>query len=184
MPYQVEADVESYGWLMSDNDELLADVTEHDWLKPFPVVAESMSATWEPGDSAAKPNIFYHSLFRDFAVDDKAFRVLEAAVSGQLWSYAALRCDGSELRAVQAVDVLDVVDIGASIPSEFAWSDFSFPHIPESSEPFTRDKLFRVPNRGASLSIFIGNSVKRACEAAGLTGWLYHETTVREDDWE
>lgn len=130
-----------------------------------------------------KPNIFRHNLFRDAVVDARALDVLDAATSGRIRSYATVVLDGVELHAIQAIDVLDVVDIELSLPSDYSWSDFSFPHIPESSEFLTRDKVFRVPNRGASFSVFIGSSVKRACEDAGLVGWIYHEATVLEDGW-
>lgn len=49
MAFQVEADVEVYGWLSSDDEGLLSKVVEHDWLKPFPVMDQSVVAVWEPG---------------------------------------------------------------------------------------------------------------------------------------
>jgi hypothetical protein len=184
MPYKVEADVEPYGWLISDDDSLLARAVEHRWAAPFPDIPEPIPVTWEPGELLIKPNIFRHNLLRDFAVDDKALQVITAAVGTGIRVYAKLLLGDSELSVIQATEVLDVVDVGNSIPSEYSWSDFSFPHIPEDYDLLTDKKFFRVPNRGADLSVFLGDAVKRACDQAGLTGWLYYETRVMPDEWE
>ena len=48
----------------------------------------------------------------------------------------------------------------------------------------TDRQYFRVPNRGWDLSVFMGNSVKHACDQAGLTGLLYCEAVVPPDEWE
>jgi hypothetical protein len=184
MSYQVEADVEPYGWLISDDDSLLPKSINHRWEEPFLLITEPLLATWEPGELLVKPNIFRHDILRDFAVDDKALRVITVAMGKEPWTYAKVLLDDVELSVIQATEVLDVADVENSIPSNSAYSDFSFPHIPEIHDAFTSAKIFRLPNRGFSLSVFVGDAVKRACDEAGLTGWLYYEARVAPDPWE
>ncbi|TVZ01823.1 hypothetical protein EAS64_30730 [Trebonia kvetii] len=180
----MEADVEAYGFLASDDDELLARVMERRWAEAFPVITEPLQVTWEPGESLVKPNIFRHNLLRDLAVDGVALRALDAAVDGGLKPYARLLVDGTEFSVVQATKVLDVVDVGSSIPPDYSWQEFAFPHMPPLHDPMTDRQFFRVPNRGWDLSVFMGNSVKHACDQAGLTGLLYCEAVVPPDEWE
>ena len=185
MPYIVEADLESYGWLASDDESMLPQTVNHLWEVPFPVIPEPLPVTWKPGELLVKPNIFRHGSLRDFAVDEEALQVITATVDGEITVYAKLLLEGVELSVIQATQVLDVVDVENSIPSEYSFSDFSFPHIPEDRDSVTDKKFFRVPNHGAvSLAVFLGNAVKRACDEAGLTGWLYYEARVIPDEWE
>jgi hypothetical protein len=184
MPFNVETDVETYGLLASDDDELLARVMAHRWTEAFPLITQPLQVTWEPEQSLVKPNVFYHNFLRDFAVDGMAFRALDAAIDGGLKPYARLLVDGTEFSVVQATKVLDVVDVGSSIPADYSWQEFAWPHMPPAHDPVTDRQFFRVPNRGWDLPVFMGNSVKQACDAAGLTGLLYYEADVPPDEWE
>ena len=67
---------------------------EHRWTEAFPVIAEPLQVTWEPGESLVKPNIFRHNLLRDLAVDGVALRALDAAVDWGLKPYVGLLVDG------------------------------------------------------------------------------------------
>jgi len=131
-----------------------------------------------------KPNIIRHNLLRDFAVDELALGTLASAVESTITVYARLVVDGVTFFVIQATTVLDVVNVQQSVRSEYAWQEFAFPHIPESCDSVTDRKFFRVPNKGAGLSTFVGNRIKQAYDEAGLTGWLFNEARVPVDPWE
>jgi hypothetical protein len=182
VPYLVEPDVNDYGFLSGGDELLPVEATVHEWHEPYPVIERPLGVSWVPGKVAAKPRIFHHTLLRDLAVDERALGVFASMVEDELRIYAKLVLGSGELSVVQATEVLDVVDVERSTPSEYSWADVSFPHIPEKYNSVTNNKIFRVPNRGLGLSFFVGNAVKQAYDDAGLTGWLFYEATVVPDD--
>lgn len=184
MPYLIEPDVNAYGFLYGGDEFLPTDAATYGWDKPYPVIKRALAVSWTPGDLSAQPKIFHHNLLRDFVVDERVLGVFTSAVDGDFWVYAKLVLGNKELSVVQATETLDVVDVEKSIPSKHPWADISFPHIPESCNSVTDNKIFRVPNRGLGLSFFIGNAVKQAYDEADLTGWLFHEARVTPDSWE
>jgi len=110
--------------------------------------------------------------------------VLARVIDDGFQVYGKMMLDGNELSVVQATETLDVVDESLSLMSEFRRDDIAFPHILEENDTATMNKIFRVPNRGLSLSVFVGDGVKQAYDEAGLTGWLFHSTRVLPDEWE
>jgi hypothetical protein len=184
MPYMVEIDVDSYGFLVGGDNHLTESPVFHRWLEPYPNIPDLLSVSWEPGILSVKPNIFSHNLLRDFIVDAAALRALDSVAGNGFHVYGKAMLDGNVLSVVQVVETLDVVDESLSLSSEFRSEELSFPHIPEKNDAATMNKIFRVPNRGLSLSVFIGDGVKRAYDEAGLTGWVLHETRVQPDEYE
>jgi hypothetical protein len=184
VPYLIEPEVNAYGFLCGGDEFLSVDVTTYGWDEPYPIIKRPLAVSWTPGELSTEPRIFHHNLLRDFVVDDGALGVLTSAVDGGFRIYAKLVLESVELSVVQVTETLDVVDIEKSIPSEYSWAEFSFPHISESRYSVTDNKIFRVPNRGFGLWFFVGNAVKQAYDDAGLTGWLFHEARVVPDSWE
>ncbi len=184
MPYMLELDVDSYGFLVGGDDRLQVNPAFHSWLLPYPHIPDRLAVSWEPGTLAVRPNIYAHNLLRDFVADSAAFDVLARVIDDGFLVYGKMMLDGNELSVVQATETLDVVDESLSLMSEFRRDDIAFPHIPEENDTATMNKIFRVPNRGLSLSVFVGDGVKQAYDEAGLTGWLFHSTRVLPDEWE
>lgn len=183
MPYMLEADVNSFGFLVGGDHHLKVAPAFHRWSDPYPAISEPLQVSWEPGALSTKPNIYVHNLLRDFVVDAAAFRALTRVADDDIRVYGKMILGGEELSVIQAIKILDVVDKEASIPSEYQNMEISFPHIPESSDAATRTRFFRVANRCLSLSVFVGDDVKEAYEEAGLKGWLFHEARVQPDDF-
>src|SRR5215469_9241860 len=178
MPYMLELDVDSYGFLVGGDDRLQVNPALHSWLRPYPRIPDPLAVSWEPGTLAVRPNIYKHNLLRDFVVDSAAFDLLARVINDGFQVYGKMMLDGNELSVVQATETLDVVDEGLSLRSEFLRDDIAFPHIPKENNTATMNKIFRVPNRGLPLSVFVGDGVKQAYDKAGLTGWLFHRTEV------
>jgi hypothetical protein len=182
MPYMVENDVDAYGFLFDASEFRPGDAVGGSRLQPYPVMLDALSVSWEPGHLSVKPNIIRHNRLPDFAVDGSALRVLEDAVDGEIRVYATLLSDREVFSVVQVTEILDVVDAEYSIPSRYSWQEFSFPHIPERFYSDTENKIFKIPNRGFSSSVFIGDNIKKAYKDANLTGWLFHEAKVLQEE--
>lgn len=184
MAYMVGADVNSFGFLYGGDGNLPKPTASHSWYEPYPVIPGVLDVSWEQGEALAQPNVLLHSRLRDFVIDETALRVLRGVIGSQLHAYARLAFGGIMYSAIQAIDVLDVVDAEHSIPTERSWQDFAFPHIPEAGNIDTKNRLFRIPNRGFMATVFVGDDVKRAWEEAGLVGWFFNEARVSVDDWD
>jgi hypothetical protein len=180
MSYVLELDVGACGYLYGGDDLLAVDPVRHSWCVPYPPVGERMQFAWDPGDSGCAPNVFGHNLLRDFVCDDHAFRVLTSVAGGDLHVVGRGELNGANMTALQVTTVLDVVDEGRSIPSEYSWARISFPHIGDECDEVTAGRIFRVANRELSLLTFVGDSVKLAIEAAGIVGWRYEPARVDE----
>lgn len=183
MPYMLELDVDSYGFLVGGDDRLQVSPALHSWWHPYPHIPDRLAVSWEPGALTVRPNIYAHNLLRDFVADSVAFDVLARVIDNGFHVYGKMMLDGNELSVIQAAETLDVVDESLSLTSEFRRDEIAFPHIPEENDTATMNKIFRVPNRGLSLSVFVGEGVKQAYDEAGLTGWLFHSTRVQPDEW-
>jgi hypothetical protein len=176
----LEHDVNTYGYLYGGDELFSVDTAQHHWEEPYPVVDGHLGLTWDPGDSGRKPNIFMHNLLRDFFCDRRAYQLLVDLVGDDLRVIAHGDLDGAELTVVQATTVLAVVDEERSIPSEYSWARFSFPHIREEAGALTENRIFRVPYPELSLLVLAGDSVRTALESAGISGLRYEPAQVEQ----
>lgn len=170
-----ETDVDTYGFLSGGTSGLIKSAELHSWREPFPSVPDPILVSWEPGSLGMRSSILRHNLLRDFVVDNQALQVLLREAGGDIRVYAKMVADGTELSVLQVTSVLDVVDIDRSIPSRYTWADISFPYISKSYDSVIEGRIFKVPNPGVGMSVFVGDSIKRACESNGITGWLFNE---------
>jgi hypothetical protein len=175
MPYIVENDVDSYGFLTGADGDLAASIARHPWPEPFPAVEHQVAVSWEPGSLGIRPNILRHNLIGDFVVDDRALEFFIQKAGPDIKAFARLLLDGTTFSALQVTSVLDVVGVARSVPSEYSWADFSYPYISPAFDSVIENRIFRVPNRGFGLPVFVGNEIKRAFESEGLTGWVFNE---------
>jgi hypothetical protein len=175
MPYIVTSSIDSYGFLTGGDSDLTARIVSHSWQEPFPVVHDPIPASWEPGSLGVRPNVLRHNLLRDFVVDDPALEFFARQAVDDIRIYAKLSLDGEVLSVLQVTSMLDVVDIDKSIPSEYSWADISYPYISDTYNSVTENRIFKVPNPGVGLSVFVGSGIRRAWESEGLTGWSFDE---------
>jgi hypothetical protein len=56
-----------------------------------------------------------------------------------------------------------------------------FPHIPEAAEKLITRRIFRVPNVGMSLSVFVGDEVRQTLIDQGIQGFLFIEARVEQE---
>jgi hypothetical protein len=180
MPYMIDFELERWGILLGGDREFPEDPTFHNWFEPYPLIDASLTFRWDRGEEGKPPKVFWHNLLRDFVCDRETFRVLEDVVGQDLRVIGHGRLRKQELVAVQVVGLLDVVDEGRSIPSKYSWAKVSFPHIGHETDDLTDRRMFRVPTKGLVLSYFVGESVRRALDDAGVTGWRYEPAWVDE----
>ena len=179
MVFLLEPDVDGFGYLTGGDKAITTDTALHDWRTPYPVIAETLSFTWAPGDLGRRPEVFAHNLLRDLVLAPAALRVLREVAPDDIRIIAYGVLDGQHLVVVQATSVLDVVDLARSVPG----SDpgvVNFPCIPAEREPELARRLFRVPNKGQTLSVYAGDELKQAWEANDVRGLNYVRVVTEE----
>lgn len=170
MAYVVDFDVDGYGYVTGGEEFFPTPTTFHDWTTPYPAIAEELNLAWTPGDRRIMPDIMCHNQLRDLVCRGGASDVLAGFDSSDLHVVAHGRIAGDAVTIVQAVAVLDVVDIEQSIPSQFSWGGLDWPHIRPEMEGDVARRVFRVPNRGLTLTVLLGDQVHQALQAAGIRG--------------
>jgi hypothetical protein len=178
--YVVELAVNPYGYLYGGDEFLPVDTSQHHWDEPYPVVPERLTFAWDPGESGRKPNIFRHNWLRDFVCDPQAYRLLDEIAGEDLRVIAHGDLDGEEMTVVQAITVLDVLDEQRSLPSEYSWARFSYPHVREDGAALVDRRVFRLPYPDFSLLVLAGGAAKAAIESAGLSGMSFTPARVDE----
>lgn len=178
--YVVETAVGKFGYLSGGDKFLPVSTSQHHWEEPYPVVPERLTFVWDPGESGSKPNIFQHDLLRDLVCDRQAYRLLAELAGEDLRVIARGDLDGEEMTVVQAITVLDVLDEQRSLPSEYSWARFSYPHVRDEAVAELDRRVFRLPYPELSLLVLAGGAVKAAIESAGLTGLSFSPARVDE----
>jgi hypothetical protein len=178
--YVLEAEVGSFGYLSGGDDLLPADPVTHRWDEPYPVVRERLRFSWDPGELGRKPNFYQHNLLRDLVCDRPAYQVLAEVAGEDLRVVARGDLDGEEMVVVQATAVLDVLDEQRSLPSEYSWARFSWPHVRDDALADLDRRVFRLPYRELSLLVLAGAAVAAAIESAGLSGLSFSPARVDE----
>jgi hypothetical protein len=84
------------------------------------------------------------------------------------------------MTVVQAITVLDVLDEQRSLPGEYNWARFRWPHIREDAAALVDRRVFRLPYPEFSLLALVGGAVKTAIEGAGLSGLSFQPAWVDE----
>ncbi|MCX5093848.1 hypothetical protein OOK36_34195 [Streptomyces sp. NBC_00365] len=170
-PSLVEAEVDTFGYLYSDVEDAITGSAEPGRPEVY----------WETGASGQRPNIFRHNLLRDFVCDDTALRILRGISGADLQAVALLRLGELPLTVVRADPVLDVVDEGRSIPSEYSWARIGFPHIRQELWGEVGRRIFHLPYPELSTTVVVGAEVRDAYRSAGLTGWSLEPALVDPD---
>jgi len=178
--YVVETAVGEFGYLSGGDEFLPVSASQHHWEEPYPVVPERLTFAWDRGESRHKPNIFQHDLLRDMVCDHRAYRILAELAGDDLRVIARGDLDGEEMTVVQAIAVLDVLDEQRSLPSEYSWARFRWPHVRDETVAELDRRVFRLPYPELSLLVLVGGAVKAAIESAGLSGLSF--TPARVDD--
>jgi hypothetical protein len=178
--YVVEVDVNPYGSLDGGDEFLPASTVEHHWEEPYPVVPGRLRFAWDTGDLRRKPNFFRHNLLRDLVCDRRAYHILADVAGEDLRIIARGDLDGEEMTVVQAITVLDVLDEQRSLPSEYRWARFRWPHVRDESVAELDRRVFRLPYAELSLLVLVGGAVKAAIESAGLSGLSFTPAHVDE----
>jgi hypothetical protein len=168
--YVVDFDVDGYGYATGGEGFFPTPTAFHDWMTPYPTIPEWLELTWTPGDRHVLPDIMWHNQLRDFVCRGRARDVLAQFSGSDLHAVARGRLAGEDVTVVQAVAVLDVVDVEASIPSEFSWGGLTWPHIGPDTESVVARRVFRAPNPGLALTVLLRDEVYQALEEAGIPG--------------
>jgi hypothetical protein len=178
--YVLETDVDRYGYLHGGDELLPVSTTQHHWQEPYPVVPERLTFTWDPGESGRRPNVLHHNLLRDLVCDRPAYQVLAEVAGHDLRVIARGDLDGAEMTVVQAITVLDVLDEKRSLPGEYSWARFRWPHLREDAAALVDRRVFRLPYADFALLTLAGGAVKAAIESAGLSGLRFSPARVDE----
>jgi hypothetical protein len=182
MTYLVNLDVDNYGYLTGSDEYVSAlDVATHNWLEPYPQIDHELRFGWVPGEGNVKPDAYRHNLLRDFACSARALKVLNELASGDLRLIASGRLGDDALSVIQAVSVLDVVESDKSLYGNNSWGGMEFPHIPEAADKLITRRIFRVPDVGMSLSVFVGDEVRQTLIDQGIQGFLFIEARVEQE---
>jgi hypothetical protein len=176
----MDCEVNRYGYLHGGDEFLPVSTVEHHWAKPYPVVARRLRFAWDPGELSCRPNIFGHNLLRDLVCNRRAYQVLAAVAGGDLRVIARGDLDGEEMVVVQAIRVLDVLDEQRSLPGEYSWARFRWPHVRDETVAEVDQRIFRLPYPELALHVLAGGAVKAAIERAGLSGLSFTPARVDE----
>ena len=177
--FLLEPDVDGFGYLTGGDKAISTNTALHDWRTPYPVIAETLSFTWAPGDLGRKPEVFAHNLLRDLVLAPAALRVLREVAPGDIRVIAHGVLDAQQLVVVQATSVLDVVDLARSVRGPDP-DVVDFPRIPAEREAELARRLFRVPNKGQTLSVYAGDELKQAWEVNDVRGLNYLRVVTQE----
>lgn len=70
--------------------------------------------------------------------------------------------------------------LGITIDSRWR-GGITFPHIPPAAEKLVARRIFRVPNVGMNLSVFVGDEVRLALTEQGIQGFEFVEARVESE---
>jgi hypothetical protein len=172
MAFMAELLVDEYGYLIGGEEAFPVDVTEHDWESPYPKFRALARFEWEAGELGTEPNIFRHPEIRDWVCDDVAWSVLAKVAPLDVKLLGKGYLGEKELRIVQVVAMLDVVDIDASLVADYgSYRVIEFPAFRDDCDDEVRSRIFRIP--GSYTDIFLGEFLKLSLDEAGIVGLGY-----------
>ena len=159
--------------VLGGEDLLPIEPTEHDWLTPYPPFGTRLPLRWEKGQRRSRPNFYWYPSLWHWVCDLSAFELLRSVVPKDIHVIAQADVDGEPAWVVQVVNRLDgVVDRAASLIDRYStYEIMQWPSFYRSAAERVSDKLFGLPEM--TFDVFLGERVKAAFEAAGLTGLRY-----------
>lgn len=174
LAYLVELDVETTGSLDAPTDRFPADSAFHDLRTPYPALPPDLTVpfTGSPGESSAVPDVFWYHELWDWVCGLRLYELLKAVAPADIHTIGRGVLGAEELRIVQVVGMLDVVDMSQSITRKYpGYEILDFPSFRASRLQETKGRIFRVPQSGTMT--FMGGDVVEAVVSAGITGFRF-----------
>ena len=176
MAYLVELDINNYGCLVG-SFPFPIDVIDHDWRTLYPTTSAIAQLTWEMGELKKRPDVYWAPEARDWVCNGRAFEALTALFPTDIHVVGRARDGDHDLRVVQIVGMLDVVDMEASIVDRYlTYEILRFPAFRRPESEAISRRLFRVPQ--AMVDVFAGDAAKDAIVGADIKGLRFVST-----DW-
>ncbi|MEU6484265.1 hypothetical protein [Streptomyces sp. NPDC046887] len=170
--YLVELDVDEFGCLDGDESLFPKAASDHDWNTPYPSTGQTVPFTWESGEGAVRPDVFWYPQMLDWVCNERAYRALAGCSASDLNVISTGVLDGEPVYVVQASSVLDVVVREASVIDIYETYDaLRFPAFRRDMHEALASRVFRVP--GGITMVFVGGAVKEALDEAGVKGFRY-----------
>jgi hypothetical protein len=173
LTYLLKADVNEFGYLTGGDEAIVTKTAFHDWRSPYPPIEQDLAFTWVRGGQDSSPELFIHNLRRDFVLGPPMLDWLTGLVPNDLHMVAHGQLSSETMTVVQVTSVLDVVDLHRSVRQDPDSDIVDFPCIRPEAEPDIPLRMFRVPNRGQSLSVFVGDALRDLMDANGIRGLNY-----------
>jgi hypothetical protein len=175
--FQVELDVDIWGFTHSPDGALAIDTATFNWTERYPT-CEQLAVTWDRGESGDVPDFAAHNRLRDFVCSDNASEFLRSLPGVALSTTANCKFDGADRSVVQILTILGGVDSQRSLHSR-SGHIVEVPVFAESVE--VGDVGFFRLSGVPSTRLFCSRLAAHRYEAADLTGLRFVPTGFVEE---